>query len=242
MLRAITFDFWGTLYQNAFGREERLDILGTALADAGQQRSSEELAAAYAHGWEVFDHSWRQEHRFMTTEEWLQAMLSHLHARLPAEVCVSLRRPIEEVLLKHPPQPVPGVTTVVPRLAGRFRLGLISDVGLTPGRVLREFLRRDGLLPHFQVLTFSDETGLTKPRPEVFRRTLAGLGAQPAEAAHVGDLPETDMAGAKGAGMRAILFLGVNRREDGQAMADAVFGEYGELEEVLRRLEGEERG
>ncbi len=236
MLRAITFDFWGTLYQNAHGREERLAILGAALARAGQPRSTAQLQAAYEHGWDVFGHAWRQERRFLPTGEWLQAMLVSLEADLPQEARSALLRPIEEVLLGNPPQPVPGAGEVVARLAGRYRLGLISDVGLTPGRVLRQFLARDGLLPHFQVLTFSDETGLTKPRPEVFCHTLAGLGVEPGEAAHVGDLPETDLAGARAAGMRAILFLGVSRREDGRELADAAFGDYAELEKVLAGL------
>jgi hypothetical protein len=36
--------------------------------------------------------------------------------------------------------------------------------------------------------------------------------------------------------MKAVLFLGVSHREDGREMADAVFSDYRELEEVLARL------
>ncbi len=32
MLRAVTFDLWGTLYQNAYARDERLHLLGETLA------------------------------------------------------------------------------------------------------------------------------------------------------------------------------------------------------------------
>lgn len=237
MLRALTFDFWGTLYQNASAQAERLAILGQALAQAGQMRSIEQLEAAYQQGWDYFEHVWRQEHRPVVVGEWLEVMLRSLEATLPPDVRQSLYRPIEEALLQAPPLPVPGVTEVLPRLAARFRLGLISDVGLTPGRVLREILRRDGLLGHFRVLTFSDESGVTKPAPEAFLRTLAGLGVTPAEAAHIGDLPETDIAGARGVGMKAILFLGVSHREDGRGLADAVFVGYGELEGVLEEME-----
>ncbi len=236
MLRALTFDFWGTLYQNAFGREERLDLLERALRQAGRPRRWEELEAAYEHAWQAFEQVWRQENRPFSIEEWVGEMLSFLGAELPEEVQCNLYRPLQEALLDSPPRPVPGVAEVLPRLARRYRLGLISDVGLTPGRVLREFLRRDGLFPYFRTLTFSDEAGLTKPRPEVFWRTLEALEAHPEEAAHVGDLPETDLVGARNAGMRAILFLGVSRREDGRDLADAVFTDYRELEEVLEAL------
>jgi len=237
MLRAITFDFWGTLYRNTSAEEERLVILGEALALAGQPRSHEALQAAYRHAWDVFEHFWLQEHRFVSTERWIQEMLAFLRADLPQETQSGLVRPLEEVFVDRvAPRPVPGVPEVLPRLAQRFPLGLISDVGLTPGRVLREVMRRDGLLPHFRMLTFSDETGVTKPLAGPFLRTLAALGARPEEAAHVGDLPETDLAGARGVGMRAILFLGVSHREDGRPLADAVFEEYGELEEIIRSM------
>jgi putative hydrolase of the HAD superfamily len=167
-------------------------------------------------------------------------MLSFVEADLPGHVVANLWRPLEEVLLQDDgPFLVDGVTEVIPRLAGQYSLGIISDVGLTPGRVLREILRRDGLLPLFSVLTFSDETGVTKPVGEVFLRTLAALQARPEQAAHIGDLPETDVVGARSVGMRAVLFLGASNRQDGLDLADAAFEDYSELEGLLVRLGAE---
>lgn len=238
MLQAVTFDFWGTLYQNASAQDERLRLLEEVLAHHAQPRPWTTLEAAYHHTWSVLDHVWLEEQRTVTIERWLREMLAFLEADLPDKALAELRQPIEEIFLQgDAPRPVLSVTEILPRLSQSYRLGLISDVGLTPGRVLREILRRDGLLPYFRALTFSDETGMTKPRPEQFLRTLAVLEARPEEAAHIGDLPETDLAGAKAVGMKAVLFLGVSHRQDGQPLADAAFEEYDELEELLRRLE-----
>ena len=238
MLHAVTFDFWGTLYQNAYARDERLHLLEKVLAHHSQPRPWTALEAAYRHAWSVWERTWREKQRSITTERWLREMLAFLEADLPETVLAGLCRPIEEVYLRgDAPRPVPGVAEVLPRLSRRYRLGLISDTGLTPGRVLREILRRDGLLPHFRALTFSDETGAAKPRPEQFLRTLAILEARPEEAAHIGDLPETDLTGARAMGMKAILFLGVSQRHDGRPLADGVFEEYNELEKLLERLE-----
>jgi len=239
MLRAVTFDFWGTLYQNATAQDERLHLLEEVLARHSQPRPWTALEAAYRQAWSVLDRIWREEQRPVTVELWLREMLAFLKADLPEDVLAGLRQPMEEIYLRGgAPRPVAGVAEVLPRLARRYRLGLISDVGLTPGRVLRQILHRDGLLPCFRVLTFSDETGATKPLPEQFLRTLAILEARPEQAAHIGDLPETDLAGARAVGMRAVLFLGVSHRQDGRLLADAVFEEYGELEELLERLGG----
>ena len=239
MLNAVTFDFWGTLYQGAFARDERLYLLDEALTRHDQPRPWTALETAYEHVWSIWDRIWREEHRSITFEQWAREVLAFLQADLPEDVVADLQKPLEEVYLNgDTPRPVPGVGKVLPRLAQRYKLGIVSDTGLTPGRVLRQVLQRDGLLRHFDdALTFSDETGTTKPFPEQFLRTLNLLDARPEEAAHIGDLPETDLAGAKGVGMKAILFLGVNNRQDGRSLADAVLEEYDELEKVLERLE-----
>ncbi len=236
MLRAITFDFWGTLYQDAFAADERLRRLEETLVRHNQPRPRNALEEAYAHAWSVFERIWLEEHRSATGQRWLHEMLSYLDVTLPDDTSASLCQFMQEIYLHTDrPQLIPGVATVLPRLARRYPLGLISDVGLTPGRVLRKVLERDGLLSSFQVLTFSDETGETKPLPGQFLRTLAALKASPEQAAHVGDLPETDMAGAQAVGMKAILFLGVSQRQDGRPLADAVFEQYNELEDLLKR-------
>ncbi len=237
MLHALTFDFWGTLYQDTGGRNERLHLLDEALTRHSQPRPWAALEAAYHHARSVFDRIWREEHRSVTIGCWLRMVLGFLEADLPEDVLTGLYRPMEEIYLHtNAPRPIPGAVEAVTRLSKRYRLGLISDTGLTPGRVLREILRQDGLLSHFRALTFSDETGTTKPLPEQFLRTLDILEVRPEEAAHIGDLPETDLVGARAVGMRAILFLGVSQREDGRSLADAAFDKYDELESLLEEL------
>ena len=49
MLHAVTFDFWGTLYQNAYARDERLRLLEETLARRSQPRPWTALEAAYHH-------------------------------------------------------------------------------------------------------------------------------------------------------------------------------------------------
>ena len=143
---------------------------------------------------------------------------------------------IEEASLLAPLQPLPGVLETVPALTSAgYRLGLISDTSLTPGRILKKLLAGDGLLSHFEALTFSDETGYTKPDPRMFQQTLAPLGAKPAEAAHVGDTPRTDIAGAKNLGMVAIRCAGaVDHPEPPDA--DFVIKDHREIPDILVRL------
>jgi putative hydrolase of the HAD superfamily len=238
MLRAVTFDFWGTLYQNAYAHDERLNLLRDALEYHGRHRPVDELEAAYDHARSIWNEVWREEQRSIPIERWLDELLGYLDVKLPGEAANRLGQAIESVYLGGgEPQPVPGVREVLPDVSERYRLGLISDTGLTPGRVLREVMRRDGLLSYFEAFAFSDELGTAKPQPEPFLHTLDVLDVAAEEAAHIGDLPETDLRGARRVGMRAILFLGVSHREDGRGLADAVFEDYSELFALLEILE-----
>lgn len=233
-LVALTFDFWGTLYQNASAQVDRMALLGACLERHGQPRSRESIEAAYRHADSLWDRVWRGEQRSIPIWRWLNAVLRHLDASIPEDAAAHLGREIEEAFLHGDnPRPVSGVMHVVPKLARMYRLGLISDTGLTPGRVLRRVMERDGLLSAFDALTFSDELGTAKPDPKPFLHTLELLGARPDRAAHIGDLPETDLRGARDVGMKCVLFLGVSGREDGREMADAVFENYAELMHVL---------
>ena len=85
-LYAVTFDFWGTLYQNASGRDERLRLLEEVLARHSQPRPWADLEAAYRYAWSVWQHVWREEHHSITIERWLREVMAFLEADLPEEV------------------------------------------------------------------------------------------------------------------------------------------------------------
>ena len=46
---------------------------------------------------------------------------------------------------------------------------------------------------------------MEKPDPALFHRALERLGAEPADALHVGDRVELDLAGARAAGIDSVL-------------------------------------
>ena len=99
-----------------------------------------------------------------------------------------------------------------------LRIGLVSN----GARDLREFVRHHSL--DADVTVASRYHGKVKPDPTIFRKALAQLGAEPHEAAMVGDHLEDDFEGARALGMRAVLI----DRED----------HYPEIEERLTDLYG----
>lgn len=236
MIEAVTFDFWGTLYRGANIKQVRLELLEDTLNRLIRPKEWDELEAAYGAAVALFEETWRAQKVFVAAEG-VELILKRLGIDSTAEIVEELVTGLQEAILKAPPRPVEGAEKTLSSLHhSGYRLGLISDTGFTPGRLMREVLRADGLLPLFDHLTFSDELGCTKPNPQAFLSTLRALGVGPERAAHVGDLPETDIRGAKGVGMKAILFTAVSRRFDGAGEADAVIESYRELGEVLAGL------
>ena len=86
-----------------------------------------------------------------------------------------------------------------------YKIGLISNTGMTPGRLFRRYMEDLGILKFFDVLTFSDEVGLTKPSKEIFDITIEQLGVPRDKVVHVGDHIVNDVVGAHNADVRVIL-------------------------------------
>lgn len=85
--------------------------------------------------------------------------------------------------------------------AAGLRLGVVSNWDCGLQAVLDDL----GVGDRFATVCVSATSGAPKPDPAIFRHALAALGAAPQEALHCGDLPHADCAGARSAGVRAVL-------------------------------------
>lgn len=215
-LRAVTFDFWMTLYRDSptalrIRARARRKIFREFLRQHRSGRSDSEIAEAWQHAEQVFHDRWHEHQIAFPMEERVGIVLGCLGVRTEQAKRAGLAAAYENCSTVAPPRPIAGVRATIRRLAGEYALGIICDTGITPGRLLRRFLERDGLLRHFRHCVFSDETGRTKPHIGNFRSALRELGAGAGEAVHIGDLIRTDVRGAHGVGMRALLFTGITK-------------------------------
>jgi putative hydrolase of the HAD superfamily len=242
MIKAITFDFWATLYHVASARPLRMKRLHEVLRAHGHAFDQPALDEADRAAWLEWERIWRDEFRTLQARDWLRLMLNHLGVMLSPDAFDGLATYFNESIreIDPPLRLVDGADETVRRLAQRYRLGLISDTGLSDGRTLRSFLERDGIIDCFACLSFSDETGVSKPHSDAFRRTLKCLGALPAEAVHLGDLTRTDIAGARAIGMRVVRFNGSNDDPDRSVAPDATIGTYAEFERLIEAWDGVE--
>lgn len=234
---AISFDFWNTLFRDLQGPIYQVKRLQIFLETVNRYHPCTEIDARAAFSYVARESRriWREEYRTPTSRERITMVLNHLKIEIPEEALAELSRIIAELVLEYPPTLIEGVPEVLAKFAPRYPLGIISDTGYAPGKVLREVLRRNNILHYFQTLTFSDEIGNAKPHPLVFRQTARGLGIPVAELLHVGDLEHTDVYGAKALGAWAVLFGNV--LEGNESIADFSVQTYLQFTGVVERLE-----
>jgi putative hydrolase of the HAD superfamily len=125
----------------------------------------------------------------------------------------------------------PDAAPTLRALRRTHRLGLVTN-GLTD--LQRAKLGAGGLGAYFDVVVVSAEVGMGKPDPRIFAYALAALGADPGDAAMVGDSLERDVAGAQAAGMRGIWLNRSRRPCPAGAFPDA---EVGTLTDLLALLD-----
>jgi putative hydrolase of the HAD superfamily len=241
-IKAISFDFWHTLFTERPGlftlyQKRRRILLAEAVLTRRDVPHSELEQACRAEA-ESHHRVWQEEHRTLDAVERVTSILNQLEVALPDVELAGLVAGFEEGILEHPPVMVTGASEVLHQLSNRYRLGIISDVGFSPGRVLKQVLAANGLLSVFDSLVFSDEAGRAKPHIEVFEATAQSLGVYPNEIVHVGDLERTDIIGAKLAGFHAIRFTGVTpMEEDETTAADLVTNDLNDIPRLIEMFD-----
>lgn len=235
----ICIDFWNTLVRATSNGEIRRRVRHDALARlaaAYDKRITEQLVQkANTLASERFDEIWYGEQRTPTTLELVQIIMDHLNLQPTREELQDLVVAYQDSLLAGPPELVNGIHEALGELSRMAPLTIISDTMYSPGRVLRAFLEEKGLGQFFSFYVFSDETGVSKPHPKAYRTALEYAKADPARSWHIGDIQKTDILGAKGVGMNAILFTGLSDNDRNENTADYVCDSWEEVVDVFHQ-------
>ena len=238
MIKAITFDFWNTLYHTrGTANNERINIIKEVLTGQGYNIKTASIEDAVKKAWKYWDGVWLNENRTANADEWFREVLKILNISLPAKLIEKTAGQIGHAVLSGISRPVDEAVEIIKRLSKKYKLGVISDTGVSPSFVLKELLNRANILKYFDTLVFSDEFGKSKPDRTVFMHALNLLGVKAAEAVHVGDLKRTDMEGAAGVGMFSIRYAGVyDDINSGFHEANIVIYNFTELESAVSRI------
>jgi len=96
-----------------------------------------------------------------------------------------------------------GATQVLGYLQEKYTLHIISN-GFKETTLTK--MRVSGLNPYFDQVIISEDVGVNKPHPVIFRHALYQANAGKEESIMVGDSLEADIRGAQSFGLKAIFF------------------------------------
>ncbi len=248
-IEAVTLDLWDTMIadqtdepkREARGLRRKTDehrhLIHRALVRHGAI-PPDVVAAAYDVTDVVFKKVWHDHHVTWTMPERLKVLLAGLGRELPGDEFDGLVMRLETMEFDVPPDAVPGIADALAALHESYKLCVVSDALVTPGRVLRELLGHYGLDRFFSAFVFSDEVGCSKPDPRMFHLAAERLGVDLGAMVHIGDREDTDIKGAHAVGMKAVLFTAVRRADESTTGADAVCRRAADLPAVVDRLAG----
>ena len=205
MIKAVTFDLWNTLFSNVSYSTERFNYLTEKLESEAISFNKKDLKIVFD---KIFSFAnWYQEsltRKHIYTATRFEEMLKMLNIQLKSEIFDEIVMNFESTMLSIKPRLKNNVRETLENLFPDYKIGLISDTGITPGRIIKKVLEDYEILKFFEITLFSDETGIYKPHSSVFELALNKLGVKPQNAAHVGDLLLTDIKGAQESDMTSI--------------------------------------
>ncbi|MBE7467462.1 MAG: HAD family hydrolase [Planctomycetes bacterium] len=158
-------------------------------------------------GWPVEEDSVEAYERVYTA--WARGLLTALRAREKdikrhaAEFAEAFRDISDRSRVAYPDC----VPTLEALKARGYRLAVISN---NDGRLLRRMTYM-GLTGYFELIADSSVVQSSKPDAGIFKHGLNGLGVQPAEVLHVGDLYHADVEGAGPLGIDAVWIKRTNK-------------------------------
>ncbi|MEI7744999.1 MAG: HAD family hydrolase [Chloroflexota bacterium] len=139
--------------------------------------------------------------------------------------------------------PDPAAIGVLQALAGRYRVGILSNWPLAV--TIDRYADARGWMPYLHAVVVSQRVGTIKPHPAIFEAARSALGnPEPVSICHVGDDWAADIVGAREAGWRAA-WLAIRPEDsplpgserDDRVQADLVVHGLHELPEALASLD-----
>ncbi|QGU00868.1 hypothetical protein SYNTR_2274 [Candidatus Syntrophocurvum alkaliphilum] len=216
MIKAVTFDFWDTLYKAPTSTDfitKRVNDIKTALINCDFNNIDENnIKDNFKKCWKAAYKRQREEGLDMTPNEQVDFILNKLNIKVNKEQWKTIYHAYTAFLLEKRPELNTDVIKILSSFSEKYKLAVICNTGVTPGVILKEVMKLDDIYKYFDLLVFSNEIGWAKPNVKIFEYTLQNLEVKNTNAIHIGDDTTTDIEGAKRAQMKSI-WLAPNAKE-----------------------------
>jgi 2-haloalkanoic acid dehalogenase type II len=233
-LRAVFFDFGGTLFSYSTLRERYQTLIEDAARRRGVQAAPQDLHQAWRRSSERVMREWAQRPFYLHRE-----LFREVHAAFLRELGVRPEPGEGDVFYEGQTalgqawiEPRPDAASTLARLRrGGLRLAVVSNID---DDQFERLWARIGLDEHFEAVTTSEQARSCKPNARIFEVALGKLpGLRPEQVAFVGDSLEHDVAGACAFGMRSVWIGRAGPQHTSRPRPHHVIERLSELPEAL---------
>lgn len=237
-IRVVSVDLWGTIfdYRSEMDSSLRRRALVRNYAAKRGVTDSNRVDQAYITASRHFYDTYETKAVTLTPRERLSHQLGLLGIDAKGDEFDQLVEDAQNALLGNPPPLAPNIHNGLATLASDYKLVVVSDTGMSPGRVVRKIFENYGIARHFADYSFSDENGKSKPHPVAFESVLNRVGCSPSEFIHIGDTEWSDIKGAKSIGGLACLYVGLNDKYLDETEADFVLRDWANVTELTAKI------
>ncbi|WP_297496947.1 TIGR02253 family HAD-type hydrolase [Thermococcus sp.] len=234
-MRAVFFDFVGTLITKEGENETHLNIIREVLRRAGREDLDAETV------WRAYE----EESSRLFSE------LAGKEARKIRDVDTEALRRVGERFGFEIPAEFWEISIAFHGRYGRLypdaveTIRALKEMGLHVGIItdsdndyIEAHLKALGIYELFESITTSEDAGYFKPHSRPFLLALERAGVKPTEALYVGDNPKKDCAGAKNVGMMSVLLDPVGEKRELWNNCDFVVSSLREVVEIVKGLRG----
>ena len=200
-IKAVGFDYFGTLIEAKAEGSVCIDSMCDCLYDSGYTFSKSDFVLNYQAVALAHRTTRNNELREVNNGVWISDTLNRMgydtnpNDKQVISVVESYFNPWKVELM-------PDAFRLLEQLKGKYTITLVSN--FTDSNFLNKTLSQLGLTEFFNNVIISDEFGWRKPHPNIFKRFLELSNVKPEEAVFIGDDLGVDIKGAKGLGIKTV--------------------------------------
>ncbi|MFX1377469.1 MAG: HAD family hydrolase [Promethearchaeota archaeon] len=237
MIELVTFDLWNTIFTNKHYSDLRFDYFIQFLKKNQIPFSLKEVKNAFSLTFQVLDVNLKEiDYRHIYTHDRISKLLLALNIKVSKSDCKKIKVKFEEIMLKDPPSLKNGVKKALKELSENYDIGLISNIGITPGHAIKRVFDTYDIGKYFKLTLFSDETGFYKPSPRMFETALKKFKCKPQNAIHIGDRLETDIKGAKDCNILSIWINDLKIPKSNEIIPDYEIQQIYDAVSIIKRI------
>ena len=228
MLKAVFFDFDGTLADDGATIDQALKVAFAVICERWPDLSAAALESTYR---QISDRAWGDYDRYLRPLGSAEAMLASLWQQTlerfghnDAEVAHAAATTYWKKRLRSC-QPYPDVLPFLADLTQRFHVSLLTNGAPS---MQRAKVKAAGLQTYFHDIFVGGEFDQGKPAPFIFSAALSAADCRPEEAVYIGDSLLHDVVGARKSGLHSI-WLNRKRRARHEVLRASQVDTLGQL-------------